>query len=162
MTPDAPNSALTEGASTTSTSAILGLRGGGNVLVQDDDTEVGAKRVASGGAIYTDMPALEEVLRQLNVITAVIERPSPSLPTRVVEGGEHRARGRTGDALGPGRIFVLGGLPIGTLVAGVLMMIAAVAEHPIVPNPYIALYLILAGVALGITAVLALRDPRRS
>jgi hypothetical protein len=143
-------------------SAILGTRGGENYYLRSLKTdEPSEDKESSGGRIFTtaDMPALEELLDQLKVVTAIIEKPVPVM----VKGAErsdteHSDPRRAGFA----RMVILGGFPAATLTAGIVMMVGAMAGASAVSNPYLALYLILAGIGLGITSWAALREARRA
>jgi hypothetical protein len=64
--------------------------------------------------------------------------------------------------LSPARIFVIGGLPVATTAVGAVLLVESATTSPVVPNPYVALFIFLAGLALGATAVAALRERRRS
>lgn len=55
------------------------------------------------------------------------------------------------------RAVVLGGFPAATLAVGVVMMVGALAGGQVVANPYLALYLVIAGFGLGLTSWAALR-----
>lgn len=56
------------------------------------------------------------------------------------------------------QVLLVGGIPVATTVAGALMLIASGSKDPIVPNPYIALFTFLVGIAFIITAVVAIRE----
>lgn len=56
-----------------------------------------------------------------------------------------------------GSAVILGGFPAATLAIGVVMMVGALAGGRVVSNPYLALYLLIAGVGLGLTSWTALR-----
>jgi hypothetical protein len=59
------------------------------------------------------------------------------------------------------QVFVVGGIPVATTVAGALLLIASAVSDPIVPNPYVALFALLSGLALLVTALVALRERPR-
>jgi hypothetical protein len=65
------------------------------------------------------------------------------------------------DDLSALRILFLGGIPIATTVSGILLLIASATTDPIVPNPYIALFTFLSGLAFTATAVVAIRERQR-
>src|SRR5829696_8553810 len=93
--------------------AVLGTASGDTTLVTTSPDDL--DEVPSGGLIYVDsMPSLETVLERLEVITAVIERPPPRVPSTTTLAEDRR--GHVG--LRGLDIFVLGGLPTGIAVAG--------------------------------------------
>ena len=118
------------------------------------------KKEASGGRIFTatDMPGLEELLEQLDIVTAVIEKPVPVMPheTHLPRSGDELRK--PSFAL----MLVLGGFPAATSTAGVVMMVGALAGPSAVSNAYVALFLILAGIGLGATAWAAIRESGRA
>lgn len=63
--------------------------------------------------------------------------------------------------LSPIRVFLAGGIPIATTVTGAMLLVASAARTPVVPNPYLALFVLLAGIGLIVTAVAALRERRQ-
>lgn len=129
--------------------AVLGTRNRENIVLLDksQDPERGTR---SGGIIYSDeMPSLEEVLKRYDVVTAVLERP---LELEQAQAPKHQPRQSSF-----GRAVVLGGFPIGTLTAGMVMMVGAFAGEGAATNPYLGLYLVIAGVGLSLTSWTALR-----
>ncbi len=137
--------------------AVLGQASGANVVVEklSDGDEI----VPSGGTIFVDdMPSLENVLRKMEVITAVLERPAP----QVSEPGTDvsKAAAVEADHVAWRDALVLGGIPVGLIATGGCLLVVSVAQEPFVPNPYIAIFLILAGVVLALTARRALQDSR--
>jgi hypothetical protein len=65
------------------------------------------------------------------------------------------------DEISAFRILLVGGIPVATTISGVLLLIASAAKNPIVPNPYIALFTFLVGLAFIATAVAAIRERQR-
>lgn len=59
------------------------------------------------------------------------------------------------------RLLGAGAIPAGVTVAGCLLLVGGSVTDPIRPNPYIGLFLLLAGIGLAVTAMLALRDVTR-
>jgi hypothetical protein len=148
----------TEGARP-ATSAILGLRDGGNLLLSEKLPQAKESDAPSGGVIYTDeMPKLKDLLERYDVVTAVLSEPSSAAAAPLL-GAAREARSATGST-GFSRAVILGGFPAATLIAGIVMMVGALAGGRAVSNPYIALFLILAGLGLGLTSWLALRQAR--
>jgi hypothetical protein len=130
-------------------SAILGTRDGESIVLLDksEDPERGTR---SGGVIYTDeMPSLEEVLKRYDVVTAVLERPLELEQKQVAKAESRR--------LSFGRAVVLGGFPMATLAVGIVMMVGAFVGESAATNPYLGLYLVIAGIGLSLTSWTALR-----
>lgn len=61
----------------------------------------------------------------------------------------------------PVRVFLAGGIPVGTTAVGLLLMAGSLIDSPVKPNPYVALSILIAGVGLIATAVVALRERRQ-
>jgi len=76
------------------------------------------------------------------------------------EESSHQEDSIPAQGLSVGRILVIGGIPVATLTLGVTLVIESATRHPIVPNPYVALFILLAGFALLATAVAAIRERR--
>lgn len=140
--------------------AVLGLEGGQTALATShpSDLEEGMDHIPSGGIIFAeDMPSLEAILEKMDVITAVIERPAPKVSAETPRAATQASQaGRGYEA------FVVGGVPSAVTAVGLCFLIAGVAAHPIVPNPYVGLYLTLAGIVLAATAIAALRSSSNS
>jgi hypothetical protein len=64
--------------------------------------------------------------------------------------------------LSVGRIFVMGGIPVAAVTLGIALLIGSATRHPVVPNPYVALFTFLSGLALLATAAAAIRENRGS
>jgi anti-sigma-K factor RskA len=96
---------------------------------------------APTGVIYTsraDMPALEDLLREHQIATAVLERES---------------RRTTPDAW---RVILATTAAAGILAVGLTLFVVNLVA-PVTPNPFTALFLALAGAVLVSTVVLASR-----
>jgi hypothetical protein len=124
---------------------IVSTKSGASVLVvpresgREDGTDF-AESITSGGAIYTDikdMPSLEALLAEYQVATAVIwKEPSRAVPSERI----------IGTSVVAGAITAIG--------AALLAVDLASAAHP---NPYISLMLLIGGLGLIATIVVALR-----
>lgn len=138
-------------------SAILGSNSGETFLLSGNVESPASKEEDSGGSIFTatSMPELEEILNKLEIVTAVIEKPLPAIPKE----DRQKAPAHRDATIGFGSMLVLGGLPVGTVAAGITMMVAVLAGSS-ASNPYLALFLIVGGLGLGLTAWSALQDRR--
>jgi hypothetical protein len=140
----------------TRTSALLGSETGQTfVLKEKEPTQKSGDQGASGGVIYTDeMPKLGELLERYKIVSAVLSESVAEPPVRT---GQTERRPATGF----GRAIILGGFPSAMFVAGVVMAVGALAGGSTVSNPYLALFLLIAGFGLGLTSWAALREARR-
>lgn len=60
------------------------------------------------------------------------------------------------------RILLIGGIPVATVTLGVTLLVESALQRPVVPNPYVGLFALLAGFALLATAVAAIRERRKN
>jgi hypothetical protein len=67
----------------------------------------------------------------------------------------------TENELSPTRVLVIGGIPISLTTIGVVLLVESALDKPVVPNPYIALFAFLSGLALVATAVVAIHERKR-
>jgi hypothetical protein len=131
---------------------IVSLTGGQSALVvpkpstaeKPPDVELQAHGPSTGAVIYTDeteMPSLEQLLKENRIAYAVLERESTHVSyVRVVAGA---------------------GIGVGTSVAGWVLFLQSVAGSTVRANPYTALSLALGGIVLIATLLVALYGPPR-
>ncbi|HEY1848605.1 MAG TPA: hypothetical protein VGG37_05340 [Opitutaceae bacterium] len=104
------------------------------------------------------MPKLETMLKdifeQLEISTAVYEKVAPPAPSKL----ETSHNDSTDSSEGFGAVLALGGLPVGSFVAGALMLIGAFGATAAISNAYMALLFIFGGIGLGVTSFLAYRE----
>jgi hypothetical protein len=154
-------------------SVILASRQGKNyllndLLVENSLTEEKAEE-KSGGPIFTtaDMPELEAMLMdifdQLDISSAVIERPVSVAATRGSRLAASPLKDPTTTSTSNfGSVLVLGGLPVGVLVAGAVMLIGAFGGTAAISNAYMGLLFLVGGLGLGVTASVRFRETFRS
>jgi hypothetical protein len=114
-----------------------------------------------GGYQHHSQPLREiyEPLRQQsNAIYNVVTHNFDSLVEEAAEAEKKKARERE---LSATRVLLAGGIPVATTAAGVMLVVASAATTPIVPNPYVALMVLIAGVGLLVTATVALKERRQ-
>lgn len=138
-----------------------------HVIAPRTDTRGGAgeesRPPASSGVIYTnraDMPSLEELLAQHEVVTAVLEREVPF--SRSAVGSRRRETPFRARPSAGVLVRAIAACSIGAAVAGVgwALFALSVAPHALHANPYTALSLGLGGLLLLTAIVAAFQTPR--
>jgi hypothetical protein len=136
--------------------AILSLEDGGSALAEKRSDETGTVATSSGILYDDEMPPLDEVFKALGVVSALLERPESTAVAKLIDSDLEPDRPKV--QLTRSAVFVAGGIPAAVTVVGICMLIAGTVSEPIVPNAYIALFVVLVGLVLGATAWTALRE----
>jgi hypothetical protein len=127
-------------------------------LIQKAVAELGAARATPG----TEMQSLHEKLSGVETKLDKLSQAGAVSPEEPHSGGTGSVEHPNADELSAPRVFLIGGIPIATIAVGGGLLIESAVDKPITPNPYMALFIFLVGLALFATAVAVLRDRRPS
>lgn len=99
--------------------------------------------------------------RQSGTIGASVDHLAGAVVGSGFGAEEHQGLHRKKGPLTAVRILIVGGIPTATMTIGLLLLVGSLLNRPVEPNPYFALFTLLAGIALTATVVAGLRERNR-